>query len=85
VIAGSPATIIDRLNDMADRMKVGHVLLLLHFGNMSRETTLYNTTRFAREVMPKLRHRFSEWEDKWWPKQTLADICKPAPIAVAAE
>jgi alkanesulfonate monooxygenase SsuD/methylene tetrahydromethanopterin reductase-like flavin-dependent oxidoreductase (luciferase family) len=85
VIAGSPATIVDRLNDMADRMKVGHVLLLLHFGNMSHETTLYNTTRFAREVMPKLRHRFSEWEDKWWPKQTLADIRKPAPLAVAAE
>ena len=38
---------IDRLNDMADRMKVGHLMLLMHFGNMSHETTLYNTTRFA--------------------------------------
>jgi alkanesulfonate monooxygenase SsuD/methylene tetrahydromethanopterin reductase-like flavin-dependent oxidoreductase (luciferase family) len=85
VVAGSPATVIDRFNDMADRMKVGHVLLLLHFGNMSHETTLYNTTRFAQEVMPKLRHRFNEWEDKWWPRDTLAHIRKPAPLAVAAE
>jgi alkanesulfonate monooxygenase SsuD/methylene tetrahydromethanopterin reductase-like flavin-dependent oxidoreductase (luciferase family) len=85
VVAGSPATVVDRLNDMADRMKVGHLMLLMHYGNMSHETTLYNTTRFARDVMPKLRHRFNEWEDKWWPKQTLADIRKPAPIGIAAE
>jgi alkanesulfonate monooxygenase SsuD/methylene tetrahydromethanopterin reductase-like flavin-dependent oxidoreductase (luciferase family) len=84
VVAGSPATIVDRMNDMADRMKVGHVLLLLHFGNMPHETVLYNTTRFAREVIPKLRHRFNEWEDKWWPRDTLADIRKPAPIGMAA-
>jgi hypothetical protein len=85
VVAGSPATVVDRLNDMADRMKVGHLMLLMHYGNMSHETTLYNTTRFAREVMPKLRHRFNEWEDKWWPKDTLPEIQKPAPIGVAAE
>jgi hypothetical protein len=52
---------------------------------MSHETTLYNTTRFAQEVMPKLRHRFGEWEDKWWPKDTLPEIQRPAPIAPAAE
>ena len=70
VVAGSPQTVIDRLNDMADRMKVGHVMLLMHFGNMKHETVLYNTTRFAKEVAPKLRHRFNEYEDKWWPKDT---------------
>jgi alkanesulfonate monooxygenase SsuD/methylene tetrahydromethanopterin reductase-like flavin-dependent oxidoreductase (luciferase family) len=85
VVAGSPSTIIDRLNDMADQMKVGHVMLLLHFGNMSHETTLYNTARFARDVMPKLRHRFSEFEDRWWPKDTLPQIQRPAPIGLAAE
>ena len=85
VITGHPSTIVDRLNDMADRMKVGHVMLLMHFGNMPHETTLYNTSRFAKEVIPKLRHRFSEFEDKWWPKDTLDNIRKPAPIGVAAE
>ena len=47
-------------------------MLLCQFGNMKNETVLYNTTRFAREVMPKLRHRFSDYEDQWWPKDTLA-------------
>ena len=74
VVAGSPQTVIDRLNDMADRMKVGHVMLLMHFGNMKHETVLYNTTRFAKEVAPKLRHRFNEYEDKWWPKDTLKEM-----------
>ena len=85
VVAGSPQTVIDRLNDMADRMKVGHVMLLLHFGNMSHETTLYNTQRFAQDVMPKLRNRFSEYEDRWWPKDTLPQLQRPAPIGMAAE
>jgi hypothetical protein len=73
--------VIDRLNDMADRMKVGHVMLLMHFGNMKHDTVLYNTTRFAKEVAPKLRHRFNEYEDKWWPKETLKEIQTPAPLA----
>ncbi|MBV9630027.1 MAG: LLM class flavin-dependent oxidoreductase [Xanthobacteraceae bacterium] len=81
VVAGSPQTVIDRLNDMADRMKVGHVMLLMHFGNMKHETVLYNTTRFAKEVAPKLRHRFNGYEDKWWPKDTLKEIQTPAPLA----
>jgi alkanesulfonate monooxygenase SsuD/methylene tetrahydromethanopterin reductase-like flavin-dependent oxidoreductase (luciferase family) len=81
VVAGSPQTVIDRLNDMADRMKVGHIMLLMHFGNMKHETVLYNTTRFAKEVAPKLRHRFNEYEDKWWPKDTLKEIQTPAPLA----
>jgi alkanesulfonate monooxygenase SsuD/methylene tetrahydromethanopterin reductase-like flavin-dependent oxidoreductase (luciferase family) len=81
VVAGSPQTVIDRLNDMADRMKVGHVMLLMHFGNMKHETVLYNTTRFAKEVAPKLHHRFNEYEDKWWPKDTLKEIQTPAPLA----
>jgi alkanesulfonate monooxygenase SsuD/methylene tetrahydromethanopterin reductase-like flavin-dependent oxidoreductase (luciferase family) len=85
IIAGSPQTIVDRLNDMADKLNVGHVLLLCHFGNMKNDTVYYNTTRFAREVIPKLRHRFSEYEDRWWPKSPLTDVQKPAALSTAAE
>jgi alkanesulfonate monooxygenase SsuD/methylene tetrahydromethanopterin reductase-like flavin-dependent oxidoreductase (luciferase family) len=72
VVAGSPDTVVDRLNDLIDTLHIGHLMLLLHFGNMPRETTLYNTTRFAKEIIPRLKHRFSEWEDKWWPKDQPA-------------
>lgn len=82
VVAGSPEKVTQQLNEMVDRMNVGHVLMLCHFGNMPSETVKYNTERIAKEVLPKLRPRFSEWEDRWWPKDTLKAIQKPAPIAV---
>jgi hypothetical protein len=35
-------------------LNVGH-LMLLQFGNLSKEQTLRNTELYAREVMPQLR------------------------------
>jgi hypothetical protein len=69
---------------MADKINVGHVMLLCQFGNMPMETVLYNTARFARDVMPKLRDRFTEHEDRWWPKTTV-EVQKPASDSIAAE
>jgi alkanesulfonate monooxygenase SsuD/methylene tetrahydromethanopterin reductase-like flavin-dependent oxidoreductase (luciferase family) len=68
LVAGSPDTVVERLNELADKLHVGHLMVLLQFGNMPRETTLYNLNRFAKDVMPRLRPRFGEWEDRWWPK-----------------
>jgi hypothetical protein len=51
-----------------------HLMLLLHFGSMSKETANYNTTRFATEVMPKLRDHFSDWDDRWWPTTSLPKL-----------
>jgi alkanesulfonate monooxygenase SsuD/methylene tetrahydromethanopterin reductase-like flavin-dependent oxidoreductase (luciferase family) len=80
IVAGSPQSVVQQLNEMADKLRVGHLMVLCHYGNMSKETTFYNTSRFANEVIPHLRSRFSEWEDKWWPTDTLEHIAKPAPL-----
>jgi alkanesulfonate monooxygenase SsuD/methylene tetrahydromethanopterin reductase-like flavin-dependent oxidoreductase (luciferase family) len=80
VVAGSPQTVIDHLNDMADTMNVGHLMLLLQFGNLSKATTMMNTERFISEVAPKLRDRFNEWDDKWWPTQSLEQANLAAPV-----
>lgn len=79
VVAGSPATIVDRLTELADTLRVGHLMVLCHFGDMPKDKTFANTTRFAREVIPKLRGKFSEWEDRWWPKDAATSA--PAPRA----
>ena len=79
VVAGSPDTVVDRLNDLIDTLNIGHLMLLLHFGNMPKETTLYNTTRFAKEITPRLRQRFNEWDDKWWPTEQ-AGAPQAAPV-----
>ncbi len=77
VIAGSPETVIDRLQEVADTLRVGHLMVLLHFGNMIKETVKYNTEFFAREVMPKLSGLFSDWEDEYWPSDST--LVSPTP------
>ena len=47
-------------------------MLLLQQGNLPRDKTLYNTQMFAERVMPNLRSKFSEYEDKWYPKMLPA-------------
>jgi alkanesulfonate monooxygenase SsuD/methylene tetrahydromethanopterin reductase-like flavin-dependent oxidoreductase (luciferase family) len=71
VVAGSPDTVVDQLNELARGLNVGHLMLLLQFGNLGRESVMYNTRRFAEEVIPRLRGRFAEWEDRWWPRDRL--------------
>jgi alkanesulfonate monooxygenase SsuD/methylene tetrahydromethanopterin reductase-like flavin-dependent oxidoreductase (luciferase family) len=69
VVVGSSNEVAEQLREIAVGLNIGHLLLLLHFGSMSKELTRYNTEMFAQGVIPKLRGLFPEWEDKWWPQQ----------------
>ncbi len=60
------------MREVAVNLNVGHLMLLLQFGNMSKELAKYNTKLFAEQVMPKLRDLFAEWEDRWWPQPMAA-------------
>jgi alkanesulfonate monooxygenase SsuD/methylene tetrahydromethanopterin reductase-like flavin-dependent oxidoreductase (luciferase family) len=69
VIVGGPDEVAEQLRRVALELNVGHLMLLLQFGNMSRELTFHNTELFAKKVMPQLRDLFEhEWEDRWWPR-----------------
>ena len=68
VIAGSPATVRERLREAIKMLNVGHLMVLCQFGNLDKEHTRKNTELFAKEVMPHLRDMWSGWEDHWWPK-----------------
>jgi hypothetical protein len=68
VIVGSPDEVVEQIRHVATSLNVGHLMLLLQYGNMSKDTTKYNTRLFAEKVMPKVKDLFGEWEDKWWPK-----------------
>ena len=68
VVIGSPDEVAEQLKEVATSLNVGHLMLLLQFGNMSKDLTRYNTKLFAEKVMPQLKDLFSEWEDRWWPQ-----------------
>jgi alkanesulfonate monooxygenase SsuD/methylene tetrahydromethanopterin reductase-like flavin-dependent oxidoreductase (luciferase family) len=68
VIVGSPNDVVEQLRELATELNVGQLMLLMQFGNMSKDLTKKNTKLFAEKVMPKLQPLFNEWENKWWPK-----------------
>jgi alkanesulfonate monooxygenase SsuD/methylene tetrahydromethanopterin reductase-like flavin-dependent oxidoreductase (luciferase family) len=68
LVVGSPDEVAEQLRHVATELGVGHMMLLLQFGNMGRQLTLHNTELFAKQVLPQLRDLFDdEWEDRWWP------------------
>jgi alkanesulfonate monooxygenase SsuD/methylene tetrahydromethanopterin reductase-like flavin-dependent oxidoreductase (luciferase family) len=89
VIIGSPDEVAAQLKEVAINLNVGHLMLLLQFGNMGKDLAKYNTRLFAEKVMPQLTGLFSEWEDRWWPQPMARDARAPLspfrPGAMAAE
>jgi len=82
VIVGTPDEVAERLREVAKELHVGHLMMLMQYGNMSKDLANYNTRLFAEKVAPQLRDLFSEWEDHWWPKPLEASRrAVPAPVA----
>jgi len=72
IVAGSPARVTEQLLELAESLRVGHLMLLLQFGNMPREKAMKNIRLFAEQVMPNLRPVWGEYEDRWWIKPLAA-------------
>jgi len=89
VIIGSPDEVAAQLKEVATNLNVGHLMLLLQFGNMKKDLVKYNTRLFAEKVMPQLRDLFPEWEDLWWPqpmdRSARAPLSPFQPMVLAAE
>jgi alkanesulfonate monooxygenase SsuD/methylene tetrahydromethanopterin reductase-like flavin-dependent oxidoreductase (luciferase family) len=77
VIIGSPDEVAEQLKEVATDLNVGHLMLLMQFGNMGKDLAMRNTKLFAEKVMPQLSEVFSEWEDRWWPKPMNRDARAP--------
>jgi alkanesulfonate monooxygenase SsuD/methylene tetrahydromethanopterin reductase-like flavin-dependent oxidoreductase (luciferase family) len=69
VVAGSPATVAERLELLANTFRVGNLSLFLQLGSTPHDLTLASTELFAQKVMPRLRPIFAEYEheNRWWP------------------
>jgi alkanesulfonate monooxygenase SsuD/methylene tetrahydromethanopterin reductase-like flavin-dependent oxidoreductase (luciferase family) len=83
VVTGSPKTVRDQLLHGVKRLRIGHLLTLLHFGSMSTELTRKNIDLFCREVLPYLEPLWEdEWEDRWWPERLRKK--RKAPVLAGA-
>ena len=77
VIIGSPDEVAAQLKEVAVNLNVGHLMLLMQFGNMGKDLAKYNTKLFAEKVMPQLTDVFAEWEDRWWPQPIRREARAP--------
>jgi alkanesulfonate monooxygenase SsuD/methylene tetrahydromethanopterin reductase-like flavin-dependent oxidoreductase (luciferase family) len=67
VIAGSPATVAERMESMVKRMNLGHLMVLCQIGSMPKDLTLKNTQLFAEHVLPRIKPLWEDkWKDDWW-------------------
>jgi alkanesulfonate monooxygenase SsuD/methylene tetrahydromethanopterin reductase-like flavin-dependent oxidoreductase (luciferase family) len=89
IIAGSPATVIEKMKELITGLRVGNIFCLLHVGNMPDEKTRHSTKLFAEKVMPALREMWPEWndDDRFWihPRGTTRTSKLPVREAVGAK
>jgi alkanesulfonate monooxygenase SsuD/methylene tetrahydromethanopterin reductase-like flavin-dependent oxidoreductase (luciferase family) len=73
IIAGSPETVRQRMEELIKSLHVGHIFCLLHIGDMPAGKAMYSSKLFAEKVMPKLRGLHPELanDHRFW--------CKPLP------
>ncbi len=70
VVTGSPESVTQQLLEGVKRLRIGHLLTLLHFGSMPTELCKKNIDLFCRKVLPHLEGLWDdEWEDRWWPER----------------
>ncbi|MCH7699684.1 MAG: LLM class flavin-dependent oxidoreductase [Chloroflexi bacterium] len=82
ILAGSPESVAQQLEEAAKALNVGHMMVLLQFGSMPPDLVRKNTELFAKEVMPRVRPLFEEYEDRWWINP-LPDSQRMTPQAMA--
>jgi alkanesulfonate monooxygenase SsuD/methylene tetrahydromethanopterin reductase-like flavin-dependent oxidoreductase (luciferase family) len=85
VIVGSAKTVRDQLMEHMKRLRVGHLLTLLHFGSMPTDLCKRNIDLFARDVLPHLEGMWDQYEDRWWPERLKAKSRDKSRAMAAAE
>lgn len=82
VIAGSPETVRQRMEELIRTLHVGNLFCLLHVGDMPKDLCMYSSRLFAERVMPQLRNMWPDYadDDRFWC-HPLGRRAEPAPIA----
>ena len=82
VVVGDPGQVAEKLTQIAVDLNIGQLLLLLHFGNMSRELTMHNIRLTGEKVLPEIQGLFTDkWEDRWWIKPIASPVVASGALA----
>ena len=83
VIAGSPESVRQQLEELIKGLRVGHLFCLFQIGNMPPDKVKHSTKLFAEKVMPHLRDIWKddkhENDPRFWIRP-LAERATPAPV-----
>tara|TARA_B100001123_G_scaffold439672_1_gene577015 strand:- start:284 stop:1282 length:999 start_codon:yes stop_codon:yes gene_type:complete len=71
VVAGTPDQVTNQLEQVIKDLRIGHLMILNQFGSIPHELAKENIRRTAHEVVPNLRHLWSDYEDHWWPQNAV--------------
>ena len=81
IVAGSPDSVAEQIEKVVDSLKIGHLVCLLHFGDMPNDLCRYSTEMFATKVIPQMRSKWKGYEDHWSPKpMALEDRAEPRTV-----
>ena len=79
IVAGTPSQVTEQLEQVIKGLRIGHLMILNQFGSAPHELALENIELTAKEVLPNLRHLWSEYEDHWWPQNAITrEATRPA-------
>ncbi len=82
IVAGSVDSVCEQMERVITSLKVGHLVCLLHFGDMPNALCRHSTAMFATKVIPQLRHHWQDYEDHWSPRpMPPAERAVPRPVA----
>lgn len=83
VIAGSPETVAQRLEEAVRGLRVGHLLTQLQLQSMEPELTKYSIGLMGEHVLPRLRGIWDDegYENHWWP----SGATRNQPVVAATE
>ncbi len=83
IVAGSPASVTEQLETLANKLQVGHLVCLLHCGDMPDDKARASTKLMAEQVIPRLRHIWADYEDQWSPRP-IAESQRATPQPLGA-
>jgi alkanesulfonate monooxygenase SsuD/methylene tetrahydromethanopterin reductase-like flavin-dependent oxidoreductase (luciferase family) len=76
IIAGSPETVRQRMEDLIKSLHVGNIFCIFQVGDMPSDKCMYSTKLFAERVMPGLRGLFPEHAEdgRFWCKPLARQV-----------